>query len=130
MIFKSWYFAASSSSLKRSLEQEAPKYHVLNIIFIIIFQCRFYVDSHGDGVGNVIFFFRSDSRLNIYDDDIIILSGKGAGPTIPLPFPIKKTSQLHILIHFSLPPSIYWYDLFKSLLNSSAIIFFYIQTSK
>ena len=49
-----------------------------------------YVDSHGNGIGNVIYFFRSDSRLNIYNDDIIILSGKGAGPTIPLPFPIKK----------------------------------------
>ena len=66
IIFKSWYLGASCSRDLFKLEEEAAKYHDLNIIITIIFQCRFYVDSHGDGVGNVVLSSRSRSNIS-YD---------------------------------------------------------------
>ena len=66
IIFKTWYFGASCSKDLFKLEEEAAKYHDLNIIITIIFQCRFYVDSHGDGVGNVVLSSRSRSNIS-YD---------------------------------------------------------------
>ena len=65
IIFKSYLGASCSIDLFK-LAEEAAKYHDLNIIITIIFQCRFYVDSHGDGVGNVVLSSRSRSNIS-YD---------------------------------------------------------------
>ena len=103
VIFCSFFFKLEKISRTRSSKVSRLEYY-FHYHFSMQILCRF---SWRWDWQHYIFFSRSDSRLNIYDDDIIILSGKWAGPTIPLPFPIKKTSQLHIFIHFSLPPSLH-----------------------